>query len=280
MLSPSPPHLQSTNTMNPKLNDILTQAETYWKESRCQEALSQYDLALTLTLDNESKHGEILLGRGYAILNSKDPIVVDDQKLRMEAVNNLKQAKAISIKQGNTRAADFVQTIIDQKGKLHLPSEKDGHGHGHGHNGEGCCSSSTNQNEDGSAAKDCGTHDAVAKSVATRASLYAEGKDVGIWTEDADEHLISLVAKLGVIGSWEEISIALKSTGEVGEELISISVLKSRWNYLKPYVKEEFENGNGEEKARKCGHSCGTCPTRVTCKLHEAVDIEDIIAEN
>jgi hypothetical protein len=266
--------------MSDDIADILRQAESLWKASRCKEALAQYDLALSLTLDNESKQGEIFLGRGYAILNSQDPDVATDVELRRDAVNNLKSAKAISIKLGNTRAANFVQQIIDKEGKLHV------HGHDHGHDGSkssGTCCSTTQEQVEGSTEKvkerECSEHDVVARAAATRAAemTNTESKrgDSGVWTEEADERLISLVAKLGV-GKWEEMSLAIKDYGEVGNILLSVEQIKGRWNYLKPFVKHEFEHGQGMDKERKCGHSCGTCPTRVSCQLHAAIDIEDL----
>jgi hypothetical protein len=50
--------------------------------------------------------------------------------------------------------------------------------------------------------------------------------------------------------------------------------VEMRWLLLAPSVKVEMED---RDKERACGHSCGTCPTKPTCKLHDAVglDMED-----
>jgi hypothetical protein len=243
------------------------------------EALQQYDKALDLASSNESKQGEILLGRGYSILNSRDEKVLEDTRLRLEAVQNLEHAKAISVKNGNERAAAFVQQIIDKEGKLHV--------HDHDHDGEGCCSSK--QDGTGERGGECSSHDVVARTAALRAaaageSVAKDGTDQvdGIrtgttmnatnWTKDLDERLISIIAKLGV-GRWEEVSYALQEEEKM-ESLLSVNELQGRWAYLKPFVKHEFEQG--VDKKRKCGHTCGTCPTRPSCQLHEAVDIEDL----
>ena len=74
------------------LTQCLQLAERLWKESKMIEALQQYDKALDLASSNESKQGEILLGRGYSILNSRDEKVLADTQLRLEAVRNLEDA--------------------------------------------------------------------------------------------------------------------------------------------------------------------------------------------
>ena len=259
------------------LTQCLQLAERLWKESKMIEALQQYDKALDLASSNESKQGEILLGRGYSILNSRDEKVLADTQLRLEAVRNLERAKAISVKHGNERAANFVQQIIDKEGKLHVHD----HVHDDVEGNSGCCSSK--QDGTGEAASgECSSHDVVARTAASRAAAEATTTttttttttDV-LWTEDLDERLISIIAKLGV-GRWEEVSYALQEE-ESMESLLSVNELKVRWTYLKPFVKHEFEHGEGMDKKRKCGHTCGTCPTRPSCELHAAVDIEDLI---
>jgi hypothetical protein len=284
---------------NKQLALHLSNAETYWKESRTQEALEQYDLALQLTSTNESKTGEILLGRGYAILNSSDPTVVQDQALQRQGLHNLETAKEISVKLGNDRAALFVQQIIDQKGKLHVHDTAGGKKSG------GCCKEESKANENEGDEHHCSSHDAVAKTsaaaaaAAAAAALVDMGTDMaaglppqpsspdnaggvggdgggGRWTSAMDERLISLVAKLGV-KRWEEVSMALKELEEGVAVLFSVQQLEQRWAYLKPFVKYELEHGDGMDKERSCGHTCNTCPTRSTCELHDAVDIEDLV---
>ena len=257
----------------------LRQAEILWKESKTAEALDEYNYALQLTVNNETKYGEILLGKGYAILNSTDSTIVNNKALQLEGIQNLEKAKEISIKLGNDRAAAFVQKIIDQKGKLHVHDTDSGSGNGSGSgSGDGCCKQGDNQPEDNTT---CFAHDDVGKNAAAAAAAavvsatMTANKSNNQWSEDMDERLISLVAKLGV-HQWEEVSIAMKELEEEVESHLSVQVLQERWAVLKPFVKHELEHGDGMNKKRKCGHSCNTCPTRSTCELHAAVDIEDL----
>lgn len=48
--------------------------------------------------------------------------------------------------------------------------------------------------------------------------------------------------------------------------------LRQWWADIAPTVKAELAT----DTTRACGHTCGTCPTRSTCGLHDALDIEDL----
>ena len=50
------------------------------------------------------------------------------------------------------------------------------------------------------------------------------------------------------------------------------SEVAKMWTRIKPIVKIQLS----KDETRECGHSCSTCPTRKTCQLHDAVDIEDM----
>ena len=64
------------------------------------------------------------------------------------------------------------------------------------------------------------------------------------------------------------------STG--GGQPLTATMVEHRWALLTPTLKEEFAD---QEKERACGHSCGNCPTRPACQLHDALetDIEDTL---
>ena len=114
---------------------------------------------------------------------------------------------------------------------------------------------------------------------------------------DADETLVALVANQGP-RDWEAMvepllaAMASSSSEQTGEERreaaaggtgesvatsLSADDISARWEHLRPLLREEFATGGGMDKERKCGHTCGTCPTRKTCHLHGAIeDIEDV----
>ena len=64
----------------------------------------------------------------------------------------------------------------------------------------------------------------------------------------------------------------------VAVEPLTAVAVEQRWALLIPTLKEEFAD---QEKERSCGHSCGSCPTRPACQLHDALettdDIEDML---
>ena len=155
--------------------------------------------------------------------------------------------------------------------------ERDGKIESHHHDGDGgCCK----DKEDGDA---CNEHDEVAAAVST-------GGDG--WSKEEESLLVQLVAKDGR-GDW-----AAKAT-ELGTQLpregpaLSGEDTEARWILMAPKVPRAAAFMDHDvvallqvkasllekEKERECGHSCGTCPTRHDCQLHEAVgiDIEDLV---
>ena len=89
--------------------------------------------------------------------------------------------------------------------------------------------------------------------------------------------LQQLVADHGV-GDWNAKAKILSSedTGIHSQLLDAQGVRGSEvakmWFRIKPIVKIQLKS----DDTRACGHTCGTCPTRSTCHLHDAVDIEDM----
>ena len=139
----------------------------------------------------------------------------------------------------------FIKMLLEQNGKLH-PDKGDG----------GCC-----KEKEG-----CNEHDDVAKAVAT-------GGDG--WSKEEESLLVQLVARDG-LGRWEAKAAELSSKHRADGGSLSGEEVELRWNEMAPRVKEELME---IERQRECGHSCGTCPTRHDCSLHEAVgiDIEDLV---
>eukprot|EP00041_Stephanoeca_diplocostata_P024991 m.644252 g.644252 ORF g.644252 m.644252 type:complete len:302 (-) comp22647_c0_seq15:2696-3601(-) len=84
----------------------------------------------------------------------------------------------------------------------------------------------------------------------------AERADNGI-NDNAD---VSATLGEAVVGSSAVASL----TGRDVEE---------HWLRIAPRVRAELSDPTS---VRACGHTCGTCPTRSTCKLHDVLDIEDM----
>ena len=59
-----------------------------------------------------------------------------------------------------------------------------------------------------------------------------------------------------------------------GQPRLTAGDVVKMWNSIKPVVRNELLHDADKERA--CGHTCHTCPTRKTCHLHAAVDIEDM----
>lgn len=110
------------------------------------------------------------------------------------------------------------------------------------------------------------------------------------WLKSDEEELIRLVADFGP-SSWETkaetlVSHRLAFEHEVGTQielpahkeglmvLFTAESVAQRWIELAPRVKKELAD---LERKRACGHSCDSCPTRSSCKLHDAV--RDIVED-
>lgn len=174
---------------------------------------------------------------------------------------------------------DFVTMLIESKG--HLP-------HASGGGGGGCADESPCDS----------TFDDVASRIAKAAALAAEqGGDVGAdgvvrsWARPRDAALIKAVSDLGA-ADWGAVATAVnarmaeryassnttrnEAAATVGdaEEEMTAAMAQRRWDELAPLLKKELADPTLE---RDCGHSCGTCPTRSQCHLHEVLDIEDML---
>ena len=102
------------------------------------------------------------------------------------------------------------------------------------------------------------------------------------WARPRDAALIKAVSDLGA-SDWDAIAAAVNERLSVASERVAPPPLRTesltaataqqRWDELAPLLKAELADPTLE---RDCGHSCGTCPTRSQCHLHEVLDIEDM----
>ena len=85
---------------------------------------------------------------------------------------------------------------------------------------------------------------------------------------ELENKLIVHVAEHGVDGSWAELAEEV----EVPE-----SSLRATWERIAPNVQATLET----QPDMPCGHTCNTCPTKDTCKLHDVLDdLENIAASS
>ena len=92
-----------------------------------------------------------------------------------------------------------------------------------------------------------------------------------------DAALVEIIAKEGV-GDWKtKAAVLRKREGKFGSAEVSASGLKERWSALAPKVATKL----AKNPEMPCGHTCGTCPERDACKLHDALeDMEDLVAHS
>jgi hypothetical protein len=108
------------------------------------------------------------------------------------------------------------------------------------------------------------------------------------WARPRDAALIKAVSDLGA-GDWGAVAAAVNAkmlavapTNESPTDAprrheqkdMTAAAAKQRWDELAPLLKTELSDPTLE---RDCGHSCGTCPTRSQCHLHEVLEIEDMV---
>ena len=272
---------------------------------------------------DSAKEAEIELGKGFALLQLKDPASM------ARAQTCLEKTKAIATASGNEAQVKFVQMIIDTNGMIE--TELGG--------GAGC-------GDEGGKPKPCDGGDDLAEKLAVVQALHSD--PASPWTAQLDLALVKVVAEHGT-ADWVSIETRpcrkpphlhttpalvdmtclpsavlcfrfdrrthtnpsppssppidpesfgtarhqAATTAALNRELarggseacgdpgstgggqpLTATMVEHRWALLTPTLKEEFAD---QEKERACGHSCGSCPTRPACQLHDALetDIED-----
>lgn len=260
----------------PGIPGLLQRAASKWASGDRTESINLYDEASALARDagDSAKEAEIELGKGFALLQLKDP---DSMAL---AQTCLEKTKAIATASGNEAQVKFVQMIIDTNGMIETEHP-------------GGCS------DEGSKPKPCDGGDDLVAKLATVLALHADPGSP--WSAQLDAALVKFVAEHGAT-DWAAATAALnhelaRVDSELcgvdgagagaggGQPLTAVAVepltavaVEQRWALLIPTLKEEFAD---QEKERSCGHSCGSCPTRPACQLHDALettdDIEDML---
>jgi calmodulin-lysine N-methyltransferase len=236
----------------------LASAEEHWRTGDRSEALHKYDEALAIVRAADgagppsTTQTEVMLGKGFALLQFEDEEHVRDGLDVLNAV--LEQARVT----GNEQQIQFVEMLIKSKGQMPAPTS-DGHG----------------------ACADSSPCDSQFDDVAARINRPPPDGTGRSWELPADAALIKAVSDNGV-SDWNVIAAAVTvrlaaiggADGADADQLCADDA-ERRWAALAPLVKAEISDPDLE---RDCGHSCGTCPTRSQCQLHEAVDIEDFIS--
>lgn len=99
----------------------------------------------------------------------------------------------------------------------------------------------------------------------------------GFLTEDPEiQALIDIVAKEGA-GQWNKKALTLHNILKAKDEknlIKSAKYWRSKWELLAPELKQKLATNPD----MPCGHTCQTCPTKASCQLHDALelDIEDL----
>lgn len=231
------------------------------------------------------------MGKGFALLGlSKSGglagvVSKDESRLHLRAgIECMRRAKALAEESGEVEQAAFAQQMIDraQEGGIDAAQEAV-------MSSMSTCSTDTEEAH-------C-SHAVVARSAA------ATEPDPEGWLPSEEEVLVALVARDGV-GDWQSkadelltrriqdtmsVKHVMNTTGTMVEAKVALSPteletrparftvesLSRKWASLAPRVREELQE---QDRTRACGHSCGTCPTRSSCHLHEAVDMEDMFS--
>lgn len=207
---------------------------------------------------------EIELGRGFALLQ------LDEKDGRRATANaRLERVAKHADAAGQTTQANFVRSVIASNGVMELDSTA-------GSASTGCSS----------AIQECGdeARARLAELVVTAPAgseelVKYDQSDAGeseSWSATAESELIVAVAELGIsdlvsLSGRLETKLPPDHPNRPGDG-VGVDSIRTAWKRLVPRLRKELES----DEERACGHSCGSCPTRSTCELHAAVDIEDL----
>ena len=193
----SPTEARQRTSITDPVPEILARAEALWKARDIAAAVCEYDAALAIVTEqggphaSETMEGQILLGKGYAILNAASAT----PDMRADALRCLERARDMASKSNRPQAVAFVQQLIDRGGKIHDAHASSSCEHQHG-DGESC----------GHGVEACADHDDIGKRVAARAAAKLSREDLtSAWTSKADETLVALVASHGP-RDWESMT--------------------------------------------------------------------------
>eukprot|EP00039_Didymoeca_costata_P013663 m.211551 g.211551 ORF g.211551 m.211551 type:complete len:238 (-) comp15839_c0_seq1:454-1167(-) len=231
------------------LDEKLRLADVKFRGGNHKDSIELFDESLEICreLQDKAKEVEVLLGKGIALLG----MAGENESIKESGLTCLIDAKSLASSSGNQAQIMFIDMLIDNKGQFPGAQTQ--------------CSSTPEQE-----------HVQLAQAVASTAKSEPVTLDntETSWDATLDEHLVLLVAELGL--SWDIVTERLKQKLQEHSSLvqsIQTETVMKRWHQLAPIIKDELKDA---DQKRDCGHSCRECPTRSDCKLHEAVDMEDL----
>ena len=277
-------------------------AEDAWKRGERAEAITSYDAAIVeaRAAGNAEREGSLSLAKGVALLQQLAQQQQQEQELEHSpeqsaeaeaakgaALRCLARARAIAAAGGHNAQVQFVDMIVRREGLLPLVNAStiaaDGVTCTDADGAHAECSSASH------AATIAGWAEKAAAAAAAAAAATSGGDDqrrAAQWHAAHDVALVRLVSRLGV-RDWSAVAAALprEVVGDDDDDVPSLPVdaaspaaLAARWAVLRPGVRDAIRRSEEEGETLGCGHACATCPTRVDCKLHDVVDLEDVVS--
>ena len=99
----------SDSDSHQQVDRCVSEAEKLWKEKQYDEALKEYERALTYARGDEVREGTICLGIGFAMLSLKDR--------KKSAIEYLNRSLEVAERQGQKGQVDFVSHLIRETRK-------------------------------------------------------------------------------------------------------------------------------------------------------------------
>ena len=280
-------------------------AEEAWKRGERAAAIACYDAAIVeaRAAGNAEREGSLSLAKGVALLQQLAQQQQQEQELEHSpeqsaeaeaakgaALRCLARARAIAAAGGHNAQVQFVDMIVRREGLLPLVNAStiaaDGVTCTDADGAHAECSSASHAATIAGWAEKAA---AAAAAVAAATAATSGGDDqrrAAQWHAAHDVALVRLVSRLGV-RDWSAVAAALprEVVGDDDDDVPSLPVdaaspaaLAARWAVLRPGVRDAIRRSEEEGETLGCGHACATCPTRVDCKLHDVVDLEDVVS--
>eukprot|EP00755_Sulcionema_specki_P023873 Sspe_Gene.79932::Locus_50238_Transcript_1_1_Confidence_1.000_Length_907::g.79932::m.79932 len=247
----------------------VTEAEYKWRDGDRQGALLEWEAALERACGDSAVEGIVLVGKGYALLmqaSNND----GDRDLFAEAVECFEKARESAsdsqqafldnllsrAREGLSRndipsSIGRVETVLAAAG---IAMERDPSLKIHG----GALPDGSFLNEG-----------LIAAQCESQKTCVGGGGASTLGLTPEEQAIVELVAKDGAEG-WEDKAAELSR--KFHREFLAGAV-EQEWHRIAPAVKEILST-NPE---MPCGHTCGTCPTRSSCHLHDELqDVEDL----
>ena len=276
-------------------------AEDAWKRGERAEAITCYDAAIVeaRAAGNAEREGSLSLAKGVALLQQLAQQQQQEQELEHSpeqsaeaeaakgaALRCLARARAIAAAGGHNAQVQFVDMIVRREGLLPLVNASTIAADGV------TCTDADGAHAECSSASHAATIAGWAEKAAAAAAAAAatsggdDQRRAAQWHAAHDVALVRLVSRLGV-RDWSAVAAALprEVVGDDDDDVPSLPVdaaspaaLAARWAVLRPGVRDAIRRSEEEGETLGCGHACATCPTRVDCKLHDVVDLEDVVS--